>query len=84
MKLKTFYVLIKVIQRRIDGSVFFNRNWNSYKEGFGEVEGEYWLGITRICDKFQMMFNTVNCICLFYEIFRMNTNIHLGNNETFP
>ena len=37
---------IKVIQRRLDVSVDFYRNRESYEEGFGEVEGEYWLGKT--------------------------------------
>ncbi|XP_066910255.1 fibrinogen-like protein 1 [Clytia hemisphaerica] len=32
-------------QRRFDGSVrFMNRNWREFKEGFGNEEGEYYLG----------------------------------------
>lgn len=37
-----------VIQKRYDGSVFFYRGWNEYENGFGDLRGEYWLGLKKI------------------------------------
>ncbi|CAG2233563.1 Angiopoietin-related protein 1,Ficolin-1-A,Angiopoietin-1,Fibrinogen C domain-containing protein 1,Ryncolin-1,Tenascin-N,Angiopoietin-related protein 7,Angiopoietin-related protein 6,Fibrinogen C domain-containing protein 1-B,Fibrinogen-like protein 1,Ficolin-1,Ficolin-1-B,Angiopoietin-4,Fibrinogen-like protein 1-like protein,Ryncolin-2,Techylectin-5B,Tenascin-R,Fibrinogen C domain-containing protein 1-A,Microfibril-associated glycoprotein 4,Fibrinogen-like protein A,Ryncolin-3,Angiopoietin-2,Tenascin-X,Fi len=33
-----------VIQRRINGDINFFRDWESFKRGFGNMNGEHWLG----------------------------------------
>ena len=37
-----------VFQRRLDGSVNFYRSWHDYENGFGNLDGEHWLGLRKI------------------------------------
>jgi len=37
-----------VIQRRASGAVNFYQNWEHYKHGFGDVYGNFWLGLEKV------------------------------------
>ena len=41
-------VIGRTIQRRINNSVDFDRDWYDYVTGFGDVDGNFWLGLEEI------------------------------------
>ncbi|NWR29078.1 ANGL5 protein, partial [Tachuris rubrigastra] len=39
-----------VVQKRTDGMIPFQRTWSEYLDGFGDLTGEFWLGLRKIFD----------------------------------
>ena len=37
-----------VFQRRVDATVDFYRNWTDYKDGFGDLNGNFWIGLEKL------------------------------------
>jgi hypothetical protein len=56
--------IFKAIQKRRDNSTDFNRNWQDYKEGFGDPADNYWIGkISMLLVLFRLK-NKLTCIAL--------------------
>lgn len=67
----------------MDGSIDFNSDWDSYKNGFGNLDGEFWLGNEKIHTittqqnyeiKIDFTITVLNAaVFLQYDLFRIST-----------
>ena len=51
-----------MVQNRYEGTVDFYRDWHDYKHGFGNIGGEFWLGLEKM---HTLTYHKVSN-CLFY------------------
>ena len=59
-----------MFQKRLDGSVDFYLNWSDYKVGFGDLNGEFWLGLDKI---YRLTSNNNSMLRVDLEDFEGNT-----------
>ena len=67
-----------VFQRRQDGSVDFYRYWTDYEDGFGDLTGEFWLGLSKIHHLTKEGLNTLRV-----EIGDFDNNSYYAQYSTF-
>ena len=65
-------------QRRLDGSVDFYREWKAYKEGFGSLSGEFWLGNDNL-----HRLTYANDVMLRVDLEDFEENITYAEHKTF-
>ena len=74
-----------VFQRRQDGSVDFYRNWADYEDGFGNLTGEFWLGLSKIHRLTQEGANTLRVDLGDFDgntAYAQYTTFSVGNSTT--
>ena len=74
-----------VFQRRQDGSVDFYRNWTDYENGFGNLTGEFWLGLSKIHRLTQEGSNTLRVDLGDFDgntAYAQYTTFSVGNSTT--
>ncbi|CAC5408516.1 unnamed protein product [Mytilus coruscus] len=67
-----------VIQRRINGSEDFSRNWVEYENGFGDLQYEFWLG-----NKYINILTSNEFYKLRVELVRSNGSNYYAEYSTF-
>ena len=68
-----------VFQRRMDGSQDFYLNWRDYVHGFGELKGEFWLGLSKI----HRLANSTDPAALRVDLKDYNNNAAYANYSSF-
>ncbi|XP_037813697.1 techylectin-5A-like [Lucilia sericata] len=68
-----------VIQRRINGSVDFYRNWSEYKMGFGNIEGEFFIGL----DKLHALTTALQPVELLIQLQDFNNTLTYAKYDEF-
>ena len=69
-----------VFQRRMDGSQDFYLNWDDYVRGFGNLNGEFWLGLSKI---HRLTANTSHTTMLRVDLGDFDGNIAYARYGTF-
>ena len=60
-----------VFQRRMDGTEDFYCNWTDYVKGFGDLNGEFWLGLSKI---HRLLKNMQTLLCVLILKVLIDTN----------
>lgn len=73
-----------VFQHRDDGSTNFTQSWIAYKQGFGQLNGDFWLGFEKI-HRFMKVPNKLRIDLVAYgnqKGYGQYNNFHIGNEST--
>ncbi|XP_059179589.1 angiopoietin-related protein 7-like [Physella acuta] len=70
-----------VIQRRVVGDVNFTRNWSEYKNGFGSLDGDFWMGNDLISNLTQNGYSELRFDMKFKgkSYYMVYSNVTVGN-----